>query len=469
MQDAIKLKQHEGTWLLQHGLLYLDPMWTNELLRAVLDHRLRDPDTTDFWNEQLRDFSRSNGGGFYQLSNTHQTFRDTGTLTVSYLHFLWRDVREIQEGEVLQRVLLTMHTHGVLFSKWAGADPCGDGGRHEECFGNWNLSPTQPGPSFSVDSTARFFVPVLLGPYATEKELEAFSEPCRQHKWRWQRVYRIYQSYVPTGIIGMIAARLLCSENMEIHFAWRRGLSFMIGGGVGILVLRPSEVGTHAEIEVDVAGPTLCDEAKRNLLAVGEIVKNALEENFPGLLFDLDGGTARLVSGANALMAEIKGLREDVGGIDEHLNRIGEDMRLMNRHLVVVQRSMRNCVVRLTKLQARDYPHLVVIRPHTPTDNAAAGGASKPRVLSKKWMKSVLSGARRMVMEDMRLVFVCPQDTTEVPCGPNGEGFPLGRTRDWVKKLLPAAQVKHKHRFTNLCTSYVAPAVKAESTSRLSV
>lgn len=432
VQDAIRLKQHEGTILLEHGLLYLDPQWINELLRAVLDHRLKDPDT-DYWTKQLRDFSVSNHLDFYSLSNTHQTFCNTGTLTVSYLYFLWREVKETQEEEVFKRLLLTMRTHGVLFSKWAGS-VCRDEGQNEgfiaRILGNWNIFP-KSGPSFDVDSTSLLFVPVLLGPYATEEELEAFSYPCNRHMWRWQLVYRIYQRYVPPGIIGMVVARLLCSDKIEIRFAWRGGISFMIGGGEGIVVLRrPPGTGGKAEIEVDVVGPTLSEEAKRNLLAVAEVVRGVLKENFPGLLFDLDGGTATLLQGENALMDEIKGLREDVRGIDEHL--------------ASVQTSVRNCIVRLTKLQASRYPHLVVIRKHTPANNAT-GGQGKPRVLSKTWMKSVAksvrNAARRVVMKDMRLVFVCPHDTTEVRCGPNGEGFPLEDAHGWVKKLLPAAQV----------------------------
>lgn len=431
LQDAIRLKQREGMILLEHGLLYLDPQWINKLFRAVLDHQLKDPNT-DYWMKELRDFSKSIDH-FFQLSNTHQTFRNTGTLTVSYLYFLWREVNETQEEEVFKRLLLTMRTHGVLFSKWAGS-VCRHEGQDEgiiaRFLGNWNISP-KSGPSFDTDSSALLFVPVLLGPYATEEELEAFSYPCNRHMWRWQLVYRIYQSYVPPGIIGMVVARLLCSDKIEIRFAWRGGISFMIGGGEGIIVLRhPPETGGKAEIEIDVVGPPLSEEAKGNLLAVAEEVRSVLKDNFRGLMFDLDGGTATLLRGENALMDEIKGLREDVRGIDEHL--------------ADVQTGVRNCLVRLTKLQASRYPHLVVIRKRTPV-NKATGGREKQRVLSGKWFKSAWqstrNATRRVFTKDMRLVFVCPHDITEVRCGPNGEGFPLEEAHGWVKKLLPAAQV----------------------------
>ena len=122
----------------------------------------------------------------------------------------------------------------------------------------------------------------------------------------------------------------------------------------------------------------------------------------------------------------------------EKLDLMGEKLDIIDERLVDVAGSVRESLMRVKNLQAENdpYPHLVVIREHQPRSQG------RTHVLSKAWFKSIRTRVRGMAMKDMRLLFLCPYDTTEVPCGPQGGGYRFDQARDWVKKLLPVAQVK---------------------------
>ncbi|CAM9188602.1 unnamed protein product [Pylaiella littoralis] len=407
LKDMIRLKVREGMFLFENELLHLDPTWINDLLRAILDHRLQDPSETHFWETQLEAFVDRYDLEYSQLSNTHQTFCAEGTLTVSYLKFLWREVKGIQKEGVFDRLLETMMTHGVLFS---GPSEARDG---------------------SIEMNAALFVPVRLQRYTSKEILETFSARCRE--WRCQLLFRVKQSYVPPGIIGMFMARLLVVDNVQLHCAWSRGLSFMMGGSEVMLYLNPPETcDGKAEIEINVVGPIRSDEVQRKVAKLKNEIEEVLQENFPGLFFDLKGGKPRYLESENALMDRIDTL-------GEHL-----DVRLdsIEGALTKVAESSRQSLMHLKTLQALNYPypHLVVVREHEPTSNTQRRRRKK-LVLSKALFRSFGTRVRTGVKKEMRLQFLCPFDFSEVPCGPGGQGYCFGETRDWVKKVFPTLQV----------------------------
>ncbi|CAN0069798.1 unnamed protein product [Pylaiella littoralis] len=411
LKDMIRLKVCEGIFLFENGLLHLDPKWLNDLLRAIMDHRLQDPSTLD-WERELEAYADRHKLGFDRLSNTHQTFCAKGTLTVIYLKFLWREVMGIQQGGVFDRLLETLMTHGVLFS-----DP--------NCFF------PEPEAALNVEMGAALFVPVRLQRYTSKDRLAEFSALC--HEWRRQLVYRVRQRYVPPGIIGMLMARLLVSEDVELHCAWSRGLAFMMGGSEVMLYLNPPEAyDRNAEIEVNVVGPTRSDEVEVKVVKLQNGIEKVLRDNFPGLNFDLEGGQPRTLKGRNALMDRIDTLEKH---LDVRLDSI--EVALAN-----MAKSSRQSLMRLKTLQTPNYPypHLVVISEHQPTSNTAGSGRKK-RILSKTHFRSLLSSVRTVGRKEMRLQFLCPSDFSEVPCGPGGQGYCFGETRDWVKKVFPAMQV----------------------------
>lgn len=401
-------------FLLENGLLHLDPTWINDLLWAILDHRLADPEETPFWDGELVDFVDQHPKvEFDELSTTHQTFCATGTLTVSYLKFLWRELKGVQQEGVFDRLLDTMQKHGVLFSASSGS--------------------VSGESAVSVAGGMELFVPVRLLPYTNEDDLLKFSAPCLENEWRRQLVYRVWQSYVPPGIIGMFMARLLAIKGVQLHCAWSRGVSFMMGGSEVMLFLSPPDACEgKTEIEVHVVGPKRSDQVEAKVVKLKEELNKVLRDNFPGLLFDLKDGKTRSFEGKDALMDRIDTL-------EEHL-----DVRFdtMEGELAKVAESSRESLMCLKDLQGPkyQYPHLVVVREHKPSFNMGGRGKKK-RVLSKALFKSFFTRARALGEKKMRLQFLCPFDFSEVPCGPDGQGYSFGETRGWVKKVFPAVQV----------------------------
>lgn len=412
MQDAIRLKESEGLFLFENGLLHLDPTWINELLRAILDHRLQDPTASGFWEKELVAFADDHPRlPFNQLVEAHRTFCATGTLTESYLHFLWREVKDIEQEGLFDRLLETMRKHGVVFSE-VGRSLVGRS------------------VSDSDGSCAVLFVPVRLQGYVGEENLEEFSAPCVHNEWRRQLVLRVWQSYIPPGIIGMFMARLLNIEEVQFHCAWSRGISFMMGGSEVLLYLNAPEMG-KAEIEINVVGPKRSDEVESKVRKMEGEVRALLEENFPGLRFHSESLLS--IEGRDALM-------ERIGTLEAHL-----DVRLdeIEGKLDEVAGSSRHSLMCLESLRAANFPHphLVVVREHTPSGGHTARRGRSKRVLSKALFKSFCTRVRTAGKKEMRLQFLCPYDFSLVPCGPDGEGYAFGKTRDWVKKVFPAVQV----------------------------
>lgn len=429
-QDAIGLKMKEGMFLLENGLLHLDPTWINELLRAILDHRLQDPGEADFWEEQMEKFLH-NGAMMevddYQLSNVHQTFCATGTLTVGYLYFLWRDVEGINQEVVFARLLETLRKHGVLFSKLG-------------------TSLAYAAGSNDVESSAWLFVPVRLQPYFEKEKLKKISGVSLHQVSRRQLRFCITQSYVPPGIMGMLMARLLDDDDIEFHFAWSRGLSFMMAGSEVILFLNAPKMddgkagNAKAEIEVNVVGPTFTNELKTKAGRMEAEIKSLMQDNFPGIRFYLAGGKAHLIEGKDVSIERIDTLEAH---LDVRLDKIEgklDEVAACSRESLMY--------VRILLQEDFPYPHLVVVREHTPgrghttpSSGKTAGRRRKKLALGKALFLPFRTRVRKGVKKEMRLQFLCPYDFSLVPCGPDGDGYPFEENRDWVKRLFPAVQV----------------------------
>eukprot|EP00903_Cladosiphon_okamuranus_P009465 g9021.t2 len=413
LEDTVGLKQGQGMFLLDNDLLHLEPTWLNDLLGAILDHRLQDPAESGFWESELLTFADDHPGlDFYELVKAHRTFCATGTLTESYLRFLWRLVKDMDQEGLFDRLLETMLKHGVVFS---GPD----------------RSSFDGSVSIGGGSCAALFVPVRLQGYVSEEQLKEFSAPCVHNEWRRQLIVCVWQSYIPPGFIGMLMVRLLSIEEVHFHCAWSRGISFMMGGSEVLLYLNVPGV-RKAEIEVNVVGPQRSDEVENKVRRMETAISTLLKENFPGLPFHRE--SLRSIEGQGALMDRIDTL-------ETHL-----DVRLdeIEGKLDKVAASSRQSLACLKSLQAANfaYPHLFVVREHTPrSDGPATGIERKNRVLSKAMFKSFYTRVRTVGRKEMRLQFLCPYDFSPVPCGIDGEGYAFGKTRDWVKKVFPAVQV----------------------------
>lgn len=113
-------------------------------------------------------------------------------------------------------------------------------------------------------------------------------------------------------------------------------------------------------------------------------------------------------------------VKEGVGRMEGGMLKIDKDVR-------GIARAMRESLVHLENLLAPSYayPHLVEVKE-----------------LQSKGKKSLRDRLRGTFVKDMTLHFLCPFDMSRVPCGVGGDGYPLHKTRGWVKKLSPALQVR---------------------------
>lgn len=90
------------------------------------------------------------------------------------------------------------------------------------------------------------------------------------------------------------------------------------------------------------------------------------------------------------------------------------------------------------------YPRLVIIRPET-----EAGRDDNHEPIQRegwdRWKKAWESlGLSDIGMHHkFRLHFLCEHDLSEVPCGPDGRGFPIAQPKDWVKRFVPLMQVNY--------------------------
>lgn len=398
------------------GLLHLDPTWINDLLREILDHRLQGADNEEYWESELRLFEEQHpDAGMLALQRVHLNFCTTGTLTVDYLRFLWRNVRGAGDNTVLKCLINTMSEFGVVFKSTSSPDTMY--GAHDVPGGGDHL-----------------LVPVRLPPFVTEEDLEEFSIPSLQHGYRRQAIYRIAQSYVPPGLIGLLMARFL-KYGVQFHTCWRDGASFIMGGPEVLIFLNP--VNAHrakAEIEVNVTGAPMSKDVEDVMRDLMNAIENVLADHFPGLFVSPRARDPRSIRGDDALLDKIVHL-------ESHLDaRLG----LVDRGLEDVGSSSRESLARLGKLQAKDYPfpQLVIVREATVVSSQ---GERRRRMLSKQMFRELgrlVSGCGK---KKMRLYFLCPFDYSEVPCGIDGDGYPFSENRAWLKKLFPVLQVRKQN------------------------
>lgn len=113
-QSAVGLLVKEGTVLMSGEVLYVEPTWINELFRAILDHQLTDEAMENSWERELQKFAWSSAE-YLKLKKVHDNFCSTGTLTIGYLRFLWRNTLGIGDEDIFRCMLSTMSQHGVIF------------------------------------------------------------------------------------------------------------------------------------------------------------------------------------------------------------------------------------------------------------------------------------------------------------------------------------------------------------------
>lgn len=420
-QDVVEQMVREGTVLDSGDVLYLEPTWINELLRAILNHQLAEEGKERFWEEELKAFSNGNNEVYRYLKEVHDNFPSTGILNVRYLRFLWRMVKETGDKAFFKSLLRTMSLHGIIFL----GNPS-----HFDSENDWN-----PG-----DDNAKLFVPLHLPSTILDNDLEEFAMLFK-HQFRKEFVYEIDQSYMPPGILGLLMGRFLLCNGVRFRKCWSRGALFTLKEVLVLLHLdHPSHVEDKARITVNLFGERFVSELDTTMDAVKNGIDSMFIERFRGLFFSLKQGYPRDVDGFNAadldtLIARIDGLESH---LDRELSRVVQGLQKLEENLQDVSKSCNAILARLSKFQSREVPcpSLVIVRP---------AAAMVPQG-QKRSLWAIVEGlgrrSKHLVHKDMRLCFLCPYDFSEVTCGLDGNGYPFTVTREWVRKIRPVLKVR---------------------------
>lgn len=440
-QDAVRQLVLEGTILDFGDILYLEPTWINDLLKAILDHDLVDARKNNFWKDELVKFCSGNSGIYFDLKKVHDNFSSTGVLTVGYLRFLWRNVPEIGDKAFFMSLVGTMTCHGVIFQ------------------GNPTETSSE-GSESAMDDSAELFVPLHLPSNILENDLEEFATLLK-HQFRKELVYEIHQRYVPPGFLGLLMARFLLYRGVKFLKCWNRGTAFTMGE---VLVLLHLDTPLHGEdearITVNLFGEQFIAPLNTTMDMVENEIKSVFVEHFGGIIFGLRQGYPRDINGINGMGRRhitsdsssvdilsatdvVNAVVEQIEGLETHINReLSLLLRVLNQidgNLRDVAKSCHMTLVRMKELRCEEVkcPRLVIIRPA-----ATASSRGQKRSL-QAMMKGLGRHAKSLVCRDMHLCFLCSHDFSEVLCGLNGNGYPFTVNRDWVTKIGPALQVEY--------------------------
>lgn len=422
-QDAIKQLVQEGSILDSGEILYLKPTWISKLFQAILDHDLDNESNKDLWEDELQNFSEDFSKNlsksfsknlsknfskstvvFRDLSNIHNNFPSTGILTVMYLRFLWRNVPGMGDEKLFKSLLDIMSHHGVLF---------------------------QENHSSADDGDPGLFVPLNLPSEVLEIDLEEFAVLLKR-QFRNELVYEMRnQTLIPPGLLGMLMARFLY-QDARFHKCWSRGAAFTLGA-VPVLLYLDSPSDTHARITANVFGEKFTDELHKAVLNVERVIESLFEDRFSGIYIAKPKGSPRIVEGEDAVIEKIDGLKAH---INKDLSDVVKAVHQLETNLKDVTEACQTMLSRISCLRSKDlpFPSLVIVRP---------AAAVTP---GKRSLKAMFEGlgrrAKKLVVKDLRLCFLCPVGLLEVPCGLDGNGYPFPQRRGWVKDIFPVLKVR---------------------------
>eukprot|EP00752_Nemacystus_decipiens_P012508 g11078.t2 len=394
-------------------MIHLDPAWLIELVRRLADHNLVDenPAKQGTIRKGLREYAIGRRIDVGRLIETHRLYIKSGCLNLDYLRFLWVH-REI--------------------------DPPGTAVVLED-------------PEFdSIVSTMLKLLVMYQSPHVEQHSLVV---PARLPEFGDEQVFAerniadiviklqcsFGQIYPPPGIVGRFLA-WLTGKIQKYLKCWQHGAFFWYayqGGCYSVFlyesdVQEPHEDGTvcvFAGLTLGVQGtPPL---APMILLDMRESLRNMVADSaygYPGLMMwfgdeeelrstqledlprQLDNYGARLLE----LAKELKGVAHQLWD---------QDLLAANSH-------------------PSEYPRLVIIRPEAEVgrdDNHEGIQRTGWERWRKAWQDLSLSDVG--MHHKFRLHFLCEHDLSEIPCGPDGRGFPIAQPKDWVKQIAPLMQV----------------------------
>ena len=263
------------------------------------------------------------------------------------------------------------------------------------------------------------------------------------------------QVYPPPGIVG----RFLAWSAKQIDFydeCWQHGAFFRYNydrGQYKVFLYESEDEEWHEDRTLLFAGLTFGVQgspakAPKVLAELRESLKQLVADSalgYPGLQFSMSFGETAVVK--STLLEGLRSLVDNVEDAVDKLKVATASLEETARKLGGVAEQLVEQELLAASARRKDYPYprLVIVVP----DGEEVGSQERiQRVGWDRWTKaweSLHLPEEVGLHQKFRLRFLCEYDLAEVPCGPDGRGYPINQLKDWVRNCIPLMKV------TNWC------------------
>ncbi|CAM9984147.1 unnamed protein product [Ectocarpus fasciculatus] len=411
-------------------MLHLDPSWLIELVRRLVDHNLVDEKKQGTLEQELRRYARQQHLHAGPLFDMHNVYCKSGRLNRAYLRFLWMHRKTEAPGTAVrltnpefQTIVSTMIRLFVMYTA-RDADDLVVPARLPE-YGDQRVLAADTISDIVMTMQCSFGhvypPPGIVGRFlAWSAQHVAAYEKCWQHgaffsyKYQYARYdVFLYESCFEEphvdGTVSMFAGLTLGIQGpppaaAEILAELKASLenlvsdsAFAYPGLAGLMYFRPAKKIKSSQL--------------LGLRAVVDNLGNAADR------VEVAAGRAEVAAGRSEVAA---------GSLEETARKLGG----------IVNQLLEQELFGASDEHSREYPRLVLVRPELETKD----GGTHERIQHAgwdRWMKNLNDVGFH---HKFRLHFLCEHDLSEVPCGPDGRGFPIDHLKDWVKQCLPLMQ-----------------------------
>ena len=258
------------------------------------------------------------------------------------------------------------------------------------------------------------------------------------------------QVYPPPGIIG----RFLAWSTNQVHSydeCWQHGAFFRYNyyeGQYKVFMYESEDEECREDQTVKFAGLTLgVQGSPAQAPKILEELRASLEQlvadsafGYPGLTFLMSFG--EVVETKSTCLGGLRSLLDNVEDVVDRLKvataRLEETARKLGG--VVDQLVEQELLAASARRKDYPYPRLVIVVPDSEGDGAQE---RIQRVGWDRWTKAweSLHLPEVGLHHKFRLRFLCEHDLAEVPCGPDGRGYPIEQLKGWVKNCMPLMKV----------------------------
>ena len=275
------------------------------------------------------------------------------------------------------------------------------------------------------------------------------------------------QVYPPPGIVG----RFLAWSTKQVHRyeeCWQHGAFLWYNYGRGqyrVLLFESIDEEIREGKAVRIAGLMFCVQAPP---AMAPTVLTALRASLQHLVADEAYGYPGLKCSMSfedpaevksTLLRDLRALLDNRDDLVKAVDRLGKtvdrlEVTASKLSGVANQLVQQELLAASAERKEYPYPRLVILVP----DGEAYGNNERiQRVGWDRWRKAweSLSLPDVGLHHKFRLRFLCEHSLEEIPCGPDGLGYPIEQLKDWVKRCVPLMKVSFGVHLVGLLVRFV--------------